>query len=1769
MKTEINKSVKRALSMVIAVALLLGTLFTANVGVNIKADAATGTTGRIEYWDGSSDSSLTGSGTEAEPYLITNAAEFNYVCTVVDTASTTGKYYKVDPGIKAFVMQSEATVNKLGGLNAFINTESAAATQSLFETAADKGATITNWLKNWKNLPFNGNIDGSGVQIYGVYSDVTTRASWAESCGLIPSIDGGGTNSGTKENVETDTTGITLKNFAIRNSYFRGWRRVAALSGTAFGGGYGAFVNGAINLDCVEVTNCFLVGQNLHYSALKTNGNTEMAVLCGSMDYDPVRASNILLNGNATEYRTFATAEDTEYTTTPNSFDRVFSQNVKNTTSGVYGELHNAIIIGAKVKDSNLTWNAEYVTNVFTTDTTAFVNTTAIADKENFKGVIGKTIMSSLNWATAATAGNGTVQWYARENDYPTLFMPDGWQDTVVAYSVFTGTAAAAFAGGDGTKANPYLIETPDQLYKMVTDGETELKYYKVADGIDTLYLNNIVATNDAATNYSAIKALVDGGSYSKWNAAADFYGNFDGNGVKIVGMVSYNGKGFVGKMCNNATVKNVNFESCYVYSSNRAAVVATDFGLYNEGDHYPTISNVSVRKSYINSQQGGITLKDSEPYAFWYSTAGGIASFNSAADMLTITNCLYDGTSSELVQKAYTPDGDVEVDARAGIVSFSQNANNLSLSNCVSLGAPIITEGVGKGGAAINYARYKSGTMVSATNCYTNTDLTLTSIDGTKVTADYWTNYPLPTTINRVDATDNIYTINDFLYLDWAGNWKLVAIDENTVIPMPGVSMVEPLKTSFSSFSKMLSEHNGVGLRSGAPPTQNGTYGWFSELTGNGTEADPYIIDTPEKLAIAIATGGKNVNNTLYYKLGCDINLGLLPWIDLTAIREQYKYVEFVGTLDGDGYTVTGLSSTNDTAAGLIPVLSGGTVKNLHIRYSYAGSTGSAGVIAGIANDGTIIGCSIENSNSAGANTGVFYGSGSATVKDSYSIVDDTATYYLANGTVGTPTDFYAKNNTDAVWYKGASGTARLVNFAKAHTIADIEGNGVVDAYDIGDVVALRNFLLDVDGYANIYGDVSGNGVTNISDLAIIRREMVGAYGDIKDGFWRNVELGAVKIYYDQNDSQDMARKLELYLESVYPQVDIVKVAGTDVTDTTVGTKAKYAGENNAIVITKTAPTEETYMNYSVNYNASTNVLTVNGNSFTAVEQAVLDLISQFKTNGTTANPAGFTGSILSADTTKQFKRVYTSSTNYVDCYYAWGDEFNEGTTYSGDNWQVRPYKGEGSDLDGVAATDAAAGNTRFLHQENPNADDVEKLWKVNDGKLTIWRGYNVDATNAAWSDDYLWGYQPIHAGASGTTNDFGSVVDADDVFIDPGIIQTSQSMMFKQGYAEMRGSLPSDGHAFPAWWVMNGASFRYNGSVSQFLYSKIYKYNDSTNNVNSETRWDGRANTLDPTKLTTYRYQLPQAFLEFDIVEFMQAQSGYKYLQLRNRGISTGDWRDYINLTIHKYYNSYATSDNAKLYIANWNTGLASTTPISQYAFNNTASGNDFIHRYDPVHTVSAHPHSYTTGGLWWENEVDTAASYSVAKAISNGAMSSGTVTDYYTYGFYWTVNESAKTYSLIIYIDFDRDGIMQYDEMIFSLDQDVGHETEFNGNGLGTRSLTDPIYSDDGSKYGITDAQVWNQYAYMLLDNSFYTSNPFGIATKTGSSNTEETGVTLFTDLLTQNSGTGTAYTSDGKDKATFDIDYVRVYQQDGRRDLVTGETEAFNTGNHFGY
>lgn len=78
------KKITKFLSVALSLLIVASSIFVG--GVTAFADNA--------IWDGTTDSSLSGSGTEADPYLITNGAELAYV-----VASWTGNYFKLQNDI--------------------------------------------------------------------------------------------------------------------------------------------------------------------------------------------------------------------------------------------------------------------------------------------------------------------------------------------------------------------------------------------------------------------------------------------------------------------------------------------------------------------------------------------------------------------------------------------------------------------------------------------------------------------------------------------------------------------------------------------------------------------------------------------------------------------------------------------------------------------------------------------------------------------------------------------------------------------------------------------------------------------------------------------------------------------------------------------------------------------------------------------------------------------------------------------------------------------------------------------------------------------------------------------------------------------------------------------------------------------------------------------------------------------------------------------------------------------------------------------------------------------------------------------------------------------------------------------------------------------------------------------------------------------------------------------------------------------------------------
>lgn len=134
----------------------------------------------------------------------------------------------------------------------------------------------------------------------------------------------------------------------------------------------------------------------------------------------------------------------------------------------------------------------------------------------------------------------------------------------------------------------------------------------------------------------------------------------------------------------------------------------------------------------------------------------------------------------------------------------------------------------------------------------------------------------------------------------------------------------------------------------------------------GTGTEADPYLIETPQQLARMVGydvltdytADITNGSTGKYYKLTADIYLNdvaVSDWYTKSGLNEWYTGTEsrFCGNLDGGGHTIRGLHFASDAGyAALFPIIDSWEdnryFKNIRIADSYICGSSMAGAIAG-----------------------------------------------------------------------------------------------------------------------------------------------------------------------------------------------------------------------------------------------------------------------------------------------------------------------------------------------------------------------------------------------------------------------------------------------------------------------------------------------------------------------------------------------------------------------------------------------------------------------------------------------------------------------------------------------------------------------------------------------------------------------------------------------------------------------------------------------------
>lgn len=134
------------------------------------------------------------------------------------------------------------------------------------------------------------------------------------------------------------------------------------------------------------------------------------------------------------------------------------------------------------------------------------------------------------------------------------------------------GSTASAFAGGNGTEQNPYLIANGSQLSYLASLINNTATYNTYATAYYKLTAD--VFLNDSASSYASWMTTAPA---QKWipigvDSATAFKGHFDGNGHTIYGLYaaydsSNNFTGFFGYL-NGATVENISFNACAVVSA-------------------------------------------------------------------------------------------------------------------------------------------------------------------------------------------------------------------------------------------------------------------------------------------------------------------------------------------------------------------------------------------------------------------------------------------------------------------------------------------------------------------------------------------------------------------------------------------------------------------------------------------------------------------------------------------------------------------------------------------------------------------------------------------------------------------------------------------------------------------------------------------------------------------------------------------------------------------------------------------------------------------------------------------------------------------------------------------------------------------------------------------------------------------------------------------------------------------------------------------------
>ena len=236
---------------------------------------------------------------------------------------------------------------------------------------------------------------------------------------------------------------------------------------------------------------------------------------------------------------------------------------------------------------------------------------------------------------------------------------------------VWDGTKAESFAGGDGSAASPFLIETAEQLYKMVVEHHTYDtsygKYFKITKDI---YLNDVVDGGSIVDLWGKKNWLEGyGDTIATASKANSFNGTLDGNGHTIYGLyadgseIKGSSLGLFPAISDSADIKNLNFNNVLITGGSGNAGSIAGSAYWKTSGKTAKITNCSVTNATIGQWEN---IK---------YVGGFVGATNDCT--ITFTNCYaYDLSLSNF-----------EGSIPGGVFGTAWSSGKLYLTNCYTVG--------------------------------------------------------------------------------------------------------------------------------------------------------------------------------------------------------------------------------------------------------------------------------------------------------------------------------------------------------------------------------------------------------------------------------------------------------------------------------------------------------------------------------------------------------------------------------------------------------------------------------------------------------------------------------------------------------------------------------------------------------------------------------------------------------------------------------------------------------------------------------------------------------------------------------------------------------------------------------------------------------------------------------------------------------------------------------------------------------------------------